>query len=260
MPFKPLTAAQLRRAAASDDGAHRVAELLLEQQLPANTARTALLEGLCSSLTRRVRHTNGAHLVSNMFLRLLATMPLRLLVILLRRLLLLFQSTAAPAMPLLHASGRSASGKPATTSLMHTMARVSSENWISCHVRSADICGLREFYLLFSPAITNLCHFHPRRRPPENSVLDGNTRFAPGTLVLFEGKPTFPHVQHDESTPPATTQGEATIAARRGPHGFTHATERIPLFEGPCPWLHLPMMLCQPSEPLTQRNLGSMPF
>ena len=57
MPIKLLTAEQLRRAAASDDGAHRAVH--------ADTARTALLEGLCSSLTRRARHTNGAHLVSS---------------------------------------------------------------------------------------------------------------------------------------------------------------------------------------------------
>ena len=52
MPLKLLTAEQLRRAAASDDGAHRAAELLLDRR---DTGRTALLEGLCSSL-----HTNGA--------------------------------------------------------------------------------------------------------------------------------------------------------------------------------------------------------
>ena len=120
MPFKPLTAAQLQRAAASDDGAHRVAEQLLERQLPANTARTALLEGLCSSLTRRVRHTNGAHLVSSVFLRLLATMPLRLLVILLG--CSHCSNQRRPRVPLLQALGRSASDKPAAASLMHTMA------------------------------------------------------------------------------------------------------------------------------------------
>ena len=86
VPFQPLTADQLRRAAASDEGAHRVAELLLQRRLPADTARVALLEGFCSSLTRRARHTTSANLVSSVFLRLLSTMPLRLLVILLGRL------------------------------------------------------------------------------------------------------------------------------------------------------------------------------
>ena len=55
----------------------------------------------------------GPHLVSSVFRRLLATMPLRLLVILLGRLLPSLQSTAVPGVPLLQASGKSASGKPA---------------------------------------------------------------------------------------------------------------------------------------------------
>ena len=91
--FQPLTADQRRRAAASDQGAARVAELLFQQRLPAETARAALLEGLCSSLTQRARH-------SSVFLCFLSTMPLRLLVILLGRLLPLLQSTAVPGVPL----------------------------------------------------------------------------------------------------------------------------------------------------------------
>ena len=119
VPFQPLTAEHPKRAAASDTGAHRAAELLLERRLEPGTACPALLEGLCDSLTRRARHPAGAHLVSSVFLRLLATMPLRLLVILLGRLLPLLQSTAVPGVPLLQASGRSASGKPVAASLMH---------------------------------------------------------------------------------------------------------------------------------------------
>ena len=220
MPLKLLTAEQLRRAAASDDDAHRAAELLLDRRLPADTARTALLEGLCSSLTRRARHTNGAHLVSSVVLRLLATMPLRLLVILLGRLLPLLQSTAVPGVPLLQASGRSASSKPVAASLMHTMARVTTENWISCHARSADTCSLREFYLLFHPAITNLCHFHPRRQPPESSAPDGNTRFAPGTLLLFEGKLTFP-------APPARRVNPTCYVTRGSHHSSLQGAARL---------------------------------
>ena len=127
IPFQALTADQLRRAAASDEGAHRVAELLLQRRLAADTARAALLKGLCRSLTRRAHHASGANLVSSVFLRLLSTIPLRLLVILL---LPLLQSTAVPGVPLLQASGKSASGKPAAASLMHTMARLTSENWL----------------------------------------------------------------------------------------------------------------------------------
>ena len=65
------------------------------------------------------------------------------------------------------------------------MARLTSESWLACHARSADVCGLREFYIIFSPVISELCHFHPRRTPPENSKPEGNTRFAPGTLLLL---------------------------------------------------------------------------
>ena len=74
-PFKPLTAFELQRAAASDEGAHRVAELLLQRALLADTARIALLDGFCSSLTRRARHAGGAQLVSKVFRRLLSAMP-----------------------------------------------------------------------------------------------------------------------------------------------------------------------------------------
>ena len=58
----------------------------------------------------------------------------------------MLQSTAVPGVPLLQASGKSASGKPVAASLMHTMAPVTVDNWISCHARSADTCGLREFH------------------------------------------------------------------------------------------------------------------
>ena len=235
VPFQPLTADQLRRAAASDEGAHRVAELLLQRRLPDETARVALLEGFCSSLTRRARHTNSVKLVSRVFLRLLSTMPLRLLVILLGRLLPLLQSTAVPGVPLVQASGKSASGKPAAASLMHTMARLPPESALACHARSADVCGLREFYVLFSPVISDLCHFHPRRTPPANSKPEGNTRFAPGTLLLFEGTLKFPHLELDGPIPPVTQHDGVTIAEMRSRHGFTYATELIPLPEGPWP-------------------------
>ena len=51
-------------------------------------------------------------------------------------------TTAVPGVPLVQAAGKSASGKPATASLMHTMARLTSESWIACHARSADVCGV----------------------------------------------------------------------------------------------------------------------
>ena len=49
------------------------------------------------NLTRKSsRHANGAHLIGHVFRRLLASMPIRLVVILLGRLLPLLQSTAVP--------------------------------------------------------------------------------------------------------------------------------------------------------------------
>ena len=195
----------------------------------------ALLEGFCSSVSR---HANGARLVSSVFLRLLSTMPLRLLVILLGRLLPLLQSTAVPGVPLVQASGKSASGKPTAASLMHTIARLPPESSLACHARSADVCGLREFYILFSPVISGLCHFHPLRTPPENSKPEGNTRFAPGTLLLFEGTLKVPHLELDGPTPPVRQHDGVTIAEARSRHGFTYATELISLPEGPWPVTH----------------------
>ena len=51
-------------------------------------------------------------------------------------------------------------------------------------------------------------------------------------LCSLKGSPPS-HLQLDESTPPATTQGEPLLPQRL--HGFTHTTERIPLSEGPWP-------------------------
>ena len=194
----------------------------------------------CAAASHDVRHTNGAHLVSSVFLRLLATMSLRLLVILLGRLL----PCSNQQLSLVCHCCKHRENLPLASQLLTascTPCRVAVENWISC-ARSADTCGLREFHPLFRPAI------HPRRQPPENSVPDGNTRFAPSTLVLFEGKLTFPHLQLDGSTPPATTQGKA-----REPHGFT--------FEGIArgPVQNVLMLQCPPSVPLSQRNQASMP-
>ena len=98
-PFQPLTAEQLRRAAASDEGAHRVADLLLQRWLPAETARAPFSQ-VCAKASRDVLATPVAPtFVSSVFVRLLSAMPLRLLVILLGRLLPLLQSTAVPGVP-----------------------------------------------------------------------------------------------------------------------------------------------------------------
>ena len=115
------------------------------------------------------------------------------------------------------------------------MARLTPESSLACHARSADVCGLREFYTIFSPVISSLCHFHPLRTPPENSKPEGNTRFAPGTLLLFEGTLKFPHLELDGPTPPVRQHDGVTIAETRSRHGFTYATELIPLPEGPWP-------------------------
>ena len=95
---------------------------------------------------------------------------------------------------------------------------------------AADVCGLREFYILFCPANSDLCHFHPQRTPPENSKPEGN-RFAPSTLLPFEGTLKFPHLELDGPTPPVQQHDGVTIAEMRLRHGFTYATELIPLPE-----------------------------
>ena len=117
-------------------------------------------------------------------------------------------------------------GSPATHDLLTSVACESSTSYSS---RPSP-----------TSATSTLVDSRPRVVPP-----DGNTRFAPGTLLLFEGALTFPHLRHDGPTPPATQQDKVTIAARRGRHGFTHATERT--------------LQCQPFVPLTQRSQAPMP-
>ena len=129
-------------------------------------------------------------------------------------------TTTSPPWPL----GSSCPSLPAKLSwlcggcLVSLMLRVRTENWISCHARSADTCVLREFYLLFHPATTNLGHFHSRRQPPERSRRQRSLCFqhAPATRREL----TFPHLQHDG-------------ASCREPDSFTHATERKLLPESP---------------------------
>ena len=98
---------------------------------------------------------------------------------------------------------------------------------------SSTSCSVRP-----SPTITDLCHFHPRRNPPANSAPEGNTRFAPGTLLLFEGTLDFSHLEPDGPTPPVRQHEGVTVAVHRSLHGFTYATELIPLPEGPWPLTH----------------------
>ena len=88
--------------------------------------------------------------------------------------------------------------------------------------------------MLGGDVISHLGHFHPQRTPPENSKPEGNTRFAPGTLLLFEGTLKFPHLELDGPMPPVKQHDGVTIAEVRSRHGFTYATELIPLPERPC--------------------------
>ena len=164
-PFQLLAAKQLQAAAATDEGAVFAAELLLQSQLTRDQARDALLEGLCRNLTRKSRHANGARLIGHVFRRLLASMPMRLVVILLGRLLPLLQSTAVPGVPLLQSAGRSGSGRPTATH-MHTMATLAQGQ---DHDRPH----------LLSPIGCNLGHSHPQAQPPRGSSPHPNTRFPP---------------------------------------------------------------------------------
>ena len=137
---------------------------------------------------------------------MLSSLPLRLLVILLGRLLPLLQSTAK------------------------------AQHVVSCTAYSAEISGLRQYRLLSRPTITNLGHFHPDRRPAQDSKPDGNTRFPPGTLILLERPCPRSSSSHDN----------VLIAANRGRCGFTYSIE--PLAPSPkrdvskprhCKWLTL---------------------
>ena len=92
--------------------------------------------------------------LSVMFFRRLAAMPLRLVVVLLGRLLPLLQSTTVPRAPLLQSTGRTASGRPTAATYMHTMATLAQgqdQTVLTCSARSAEVCGLREFYVRLHP-------------------------------------------------------------------------------------------------------------
>ena len=127
-------------------------------------------------------------------------MPMRLVVILLGRLLPLLQSTAVPGVPLLQSA---ASGRPTAATYMHTIATLAQgqdQTVLSCSARSAEVCGLRVYIRLRRP-VGNLGHFHPQAQPPRGSSPDPNTRFPPGTLLLFEGTRSFSHNHPDGAAP-----------------------------------------------------------
>ena len=179
-PFEMLSAKQLRLAAASDHGALQAAQALSRKQqgvaLTFASARPVLIQNLCDAITETGKRHKEALLVSSIVQRFF--IDLRLLVILLGRLLPLLRSTATPGTPLLQASGKTAGRKAGPARIMHTMASINArEHSLWCSALSAEVCGLRHFQLTFYPPITSLAHFHPARKPPQNSRPDGNTRF-----------------------------------------------------------------------------------
>ena len=151
-PSQPLTADPLRRAAAAAEGAHRAAELL-RRRLPADTARVALLEGLCSSLTRHVRTLivpTWSAVCSSAYS---PPCPYAYWSSCLGG----YFRCSGPWSPTVQALGKSASGKPAAASLMHTRARLTrrarllvtpaplTDPWSQCNLLPVShllACGL----------------------------------------------------------------------------------------------------------------------
>ena len=238
-PFTTLSADQLRKAATSDRGALEAASTLLRRppdgQLNADECCHTLIDNLCVAITTSRQHSKEAQVVTNIVRRFLGGLHLRQLVILLGRILPLLRSQATPGTTVIQASGRAAA-RAGPARIMHTMATISpAENEVICFAKSAELCGLRQFHLNFSPAVTSLAHFHPTRQPGPGSRPEGNTKFPVGTLLLLEVSFPAEHV-HDAQRPMRNTlQGPACIRAQRGHHGFTLATVPVVLPMGPWP-------------------------
>ena len=118
---------------------------------------------------------------------------------------------------------------------MHTMAPVSQhedQTVLTCSAHSAEVCGLREFYVQLQPPVSNLGHFHQQAHPPRGSSPDPNTRFPPGTFLLFEGALSFSHNDASMEQMPPSRQHDGVR------NGFTLSTEPVRLPEGPWP-LHM---------------------
>ena len=238
-PFTTLSADQLRKAATSDRGALEAASTLLrrppDSQLNAEECCHTLIDNLCVAITTSRRHSKEAQVITNIVRRFLGGLHLRQLVILLGRILPLLRSQATPGTTVIQASGRAAA-RAGPARIMHTMATISpAENEVICFAKSAELCGLRQFHLNFSPVVTSLAHFHPTRQPGQGSRPEGNTKFPVGTLLLLEVSFAAEHV-HDAQRPMRNTlQGPACIRAQRGHHGFTLATVPVELPMGPWP-------------------------
>ena len=82
--------------------------------------------------------------------------------------LLALQSTTSPGATYMHT--------------MATLAQGEDQTVLNCSARSAEVCGLREFYVRLHPPVGNLGHFHQQTQPPRGSSPDPNTRFPPGTF------------------------------------------------------------------------------
>ena len=201
----------------------------------AEVCRHTLIDNLCVAITTSRRHSKEAQVITNIVRRFLGGLHLRQLVILLGRILPLLRSQATPGTSVIQASGRAAA-RAGPARIMHTMATISpAENEVCCFARSAELCGLRQFHLNFSPVVTSLAHFHPMRQPAQGSRPDGNTKFPVGTLLLLEVSFAAEHT-HDALRPMRNTlKGPACIRAQRGHHSFTLATAPVELPLGPWP-------------------------
>ena len=228
-----------RKAATSDRGALEAASTLLRRppdgQLNADECCHTLIDNLCEAITTSRRHSKEAQVITNIVRRFLGGLHLRQLVILLGRILPLLRSQATPGTTVIQASGRAAA-RAGPARIMHTMATISpAENEVICFAKSAELCGLRQFHLNFSPAVTSLAHFHPTRQPGPGSRPEGNTKFPVGTLLLLEVSFPAEHVRDAQRPMRNTLQGPACIRAQRGHHGFTLATVPVVLPMGPWP-------------------------
>ena len=122
----------------------------------------------------------------------------QLLVILLGRMLPLLHSTSMPGSSILsplvgeqQGTRRSTRNQPHHITIMHTMASRVRHSTLHCSAKSAEACGLREFFIDIKPPIKHLGHFHPDTSAPAGSRPDPNTRSEGYALVTVCQRP-FP--------------------------------------------------------------------
>ena len=120
--------------------------------------------------------------------------------------------------------------RPQHITIMHTMASRVRHSTLYCSARSAEACGLREFYIDIKPPIKHLGHFHP-----DTSCWH---RFPRGTLLLLSASIHSPQPSSPQELYQLAPYDKAQVRARLKQGGFSLSTEQYDLMPGPWPISH----------------------